>query len=138
MAALKWIVAQVRAGDLDEEFSVYWTYDGGTIPGYEGDEDVAPVITQGLLGALSHERAIRCTPKMRATISGQASEAARSCALTKRGFDISDYGGNSPYRVWRSIAEMMPKASFRLLSWLAGIASAVIAGLILYYLTQPG
>lgn len=136
--ALEWIVAQIRAGVLDEEFSVYWTYDGGTIPGYQGDGESVPEFTQGLLNALAHEGAIRCTPEMRATISGQPSEASRSCVLTKRGFDIADSGGTSPDRLWGTITEMVPKASSRILGWIAGIASAVIAGLILYYLTQTG
>lgn len=133
---LEWIVAQIRAGTLGEEFSVYWTYDGGTIPSFEGEEQLFPEFTRGLLDALSHEGAIRCTPKMRATISGQPSEASRSCVLTKRGFDIADNSGRSAGRAWRSIGEIVPKASFRLLGWLAGIAGAVIAGLIIYNLTQ--
>lgn len=134
--ALEWIVAQIRAGALEEEFSVYWTYDGGTVPSYKGEKESAPEFTRGLLDALSHEGAIRCTPKMRATISGQPSEASRSCVLTKRGFDIADNSGSSPGRAWRNITEIVPKASFRLLGWLAGIAGTVIAGLIIYYLTQ--
>lgn len=132
---LAWIVSQIRSGALQEEFAFYWTFDGCVISGFNGNDDDVPEINRGILDALSAEGFIRCSPTHRTSTSGQISEASRSCVITKKALELSDFQPKGITGGLTRIRRLMPLASINILAWIAGIVGAVIAGLIIYYLT---
>jgi predicted transcriptional regulator len=94
---MRWIVQQVRAGKLSEEFSVSW-WRGARIRGFEGD--LPATMTKGILDALAGAELLRCTLHIKKVerTSGKANpvrktrktEDWRRCILTGKAYEAVD------------------------------------------------
>lgn len=99
----RWIVQQIRAGELSEEFYVMWLRSEGEITGFSGEH---PAITKGLLDALSAAELIICTPNYRTTTStsGKArpratsreTEIGRRCVVTATAYKAVESNFSAP------------------------------------------
>ncbi len=87
---LKWIVQEVREGNLSEEFSVAWTFGGCVLADYEGDPSNVPKITPALLDALAEAGMILCKPSHKMARSGRLYEASRTCVLKGQAYEAVD------------------------------------------------
>jgi hypothetical protein len=95
---LRWMVQQVRAGNLPEEFYVVWAMEGGLISGFVGKH---PVITRGALDALANAGLLLCAgnfetttsvsgSKTRPSTSHRQREMNRRCTITAKAFEAVD------------------------------------------------
>jgi hypothetical protein len=95
---LRWIVQQVRDGNLPEEFLVAWVMGGRgyLIFEYRGEEDDLPDITPGLLDALAAADVLLSDPNYELSSSGRPYESTRRCVLTGKTYDAVDNDFESP------------------------------------------
>ena len=82
---LVWIVEEIQAKNLSEEFTVMWVNDKGVLSksDYRGSEH--PTITKGMLDALSAERLLSCVPTQH-----RGREGNRNCSITQKAYDVVD------------------------------------------------
>lgn len=102
-ALARWLVHQVRSGNLPEEFHVVWVFGGGRIsvglkPWNQEDH---PTITKGMLDALAEVEILYCMPNYRTTttttgsrtrsrVISQEREINRRCRLTGKAYNAVD------------------------------------------------
>ena len=95
---LKWLVEQVQAGVLSEEFAVRWKGHDGELSGFKGGH---PTITKGSLEALASADMLLCTPNVTTTtfqIPGRITpdaktvqkEDSRRCTITGTAYQAAD------------------------------------------------
>lgn len=95
---VRWLVRQIRAESLPEEFYVVWMLDGGRISEFEGEH---PEITKGTLDALANAALLLCAPNFKTTTSTSGSttrpritqrqrEINRRCTVTQQAFNAVD------------------------------------------------
>jgi hypothetical protein len=91
---VRWLVAQVRDGNLTEEFAVYWTLSGADIMGLkDGDPPVS--ITRGILDALVAAEMLICDPE-RMPMASDQTEMGRRCVLLGKAYEAVDSDFASP------------------------------------------
>lgn len=95
---LRWVVQQVRAEKLPEEFYVVWAMEGGLISGSAGRH---PELTKGTLDALANAGLLLCAPNYKTTTSmsgtktrprttHKETETNRRCTITGKAFEAVD------------------------------------------------
>lgn len=136
LTVLRWIVEQVRAEKLKEEFGIYWTNQGPVFSNFGGSKEAIPDINKGVIDALTNAGAIQHTSTMRTSKSGQVSEASRTCVLAGKAFEIVDSNSNWGSKVLFIMKKIVPAISYKVASWLAAIAATVIGGLFIHYITS--
>src|SRR5262245_40326799 len=82
-AILRWLVRQVRAGNLSEDIYIVWTMDGVAIVDFSGDDSDMPAITNGALDALARNDLLIVQPR------GTRHED-RLCTLTRKAYQAVD------------------------------------------------
>jgi hypothetical protein len=88
---LRWMVSEVRANDLDEEFTVIWVLTGQhCINGFRGDTANSPDITRSALDALKREGLIDCAVNQKQKSNGTIIETSRRCSVTGKGYEAID------------------------------------------------
>ena len=91
---VRWLVAQVRDGNLTEEFAVYWTFSGADIMGLkDGDPPVS--ISRGILDALVAAEMLICVPE-RMPMASDQTEVGRRCVLRGKAYEAVDSDFASP------------------------------------------
>lgn len=93
---LKWIVAEVRAGRLQEEFRVSWYDQGAFLMEYSGNKGEIPDFTKGVLTALASQGLLHCESHSKMLQSGSVYESSRTCILTGRAYEAVDADFNAP------------------------------------------
>jgi hypothetical protein len=96
---LRWLVRQVRDGNLPEEFIIFWTtYGKDHILGFKGEEGVdIPNLTKGALDALAAADLILCDISYETKVSSSGTrqaETIRRCTLLGKAYEVvdSDFG----------------------------------------------
>lgn len=102
-ALLRWLVQEVKASRLGEEFEIYWsqTLDQPTLQGgllnYDDEAlEQAPEITIGALDALAADNLILCNATLATKKSGSHYERKRRCTLQGRAYEAVDTEFNAP------------------------------------------
>lgn len=91
---LRWLVEQVRAGKLSEEFSVFWDRWGSTIAEYKrATNDTMPEITSGVIAALATNNLLFFTLELS---SHDQREIGRRCTLLGKAYEAVDPNFNAP------------------------------------------
>lgn len=83
---VRWLVEQVRDGNLSEEFQVIWAVPGPVIDSFKGERDDYPEIAEITLKALADAEMLVVT----------RTRAATQCALTGRAYDAVDSNFGAP------------------------------------------
>lgn len=94
---VRWIVQQVRNGNLSEEFTVSWTTGGCMLQGLKGGEH--PKISKGMLDALSSVGMLVCATIRRKAHPGMLvvdSEGGRRCTLMGKAYEAVDSDFEAP------------------------------------------
>ncbi|SDM19349.1 TIGR02391 family protein [Catalinimonas alkaloidigena] len=91
---LKWLISQVREGNLEEEFSLVSLYGGLDFIGQvRFDRDKAPVITKGTIDALHNDKLLHC----QISYSNKTGvESSRRCTLTGKAYEAIDSNFDAP------------------------------------------
>lgn len=98
-ALITWIVHEIRAGNLDEEFSIAWIMnEPGYIflGGHKGSKEGLPIISKGILDALEASDMILCNIQMRESSSGHQYESGRSCVLREKAYEATESNFAAP------------------------------------------
>jgi hypothetical protein len=100
----KWFVEKVRNKVLPEEFYVVWLNDTGRIIDFKGEH---PIVTKGMLDALSAADLLICVPDYKTTtsqsgsrahpnLSYQQREVNRRCTLTGKSYEAVNSNFKAP------------------------------------------
>lgn len=100
---LRWIVQQVRDGNLSEEFIVVWEMGVGSILGISTKATDAPKVTEGILDNLKENRLILCKPKFSTFnqpsflgVGPAQLETSRHCTITGKAYEAVDSDFSAP------------------------------------------
>lgn len=101
---LRWLVQQIRDGQLPEEFNVAWLHGGANILQFKGEH---PEITKGALDALANADLLLCTVNYESHTAARGTpvehitqlERSRRCTMTGRAFEAIDSDFESPTEV---------------------------------------
>jgi hypothetical protein len=93
---LRWIIGEIRAGNLDEEFRVVWADRGPILVGYHGISSEIPKMTEGALTALANEALLLCRAHSKISDSGSVDELSRTCEVTCRAYEAVDSDFSAP------------------------------------------
>lgn len=102
---LRWLVQEVRAGRINEEFKIYWDYSYHSpdqpIPqagllDYDGVLEQSPEITMGALDALAANNLILCEASFANRKSNGSHETKRRCTLQGRAYEAVDTNFDAP------------------------------------------
>ena len=98
---LRWIVQQVRDGNLSEEFTVTWKFGGVGFQGFKSGEH--PEVTRGMLDALAADKMLIDTPSYM-----EGAEVARTCVLRGKAYEAVDSDFAAPEA--SLVADLAPSA----------------------------